>query len=139
SAPQLFGAEGEIVAPISIPPGIYWSVLAASVLLLILPISSGRRRWTVSVAPSAASGAALLLLSVMLPLGFTTGCAGDAPTRHLHMGHLGGPLAISKIDGDVDRQYRYSAYGEVRRYDGSGTPVAIDPENRREYTGYQTD
>ena len=138
SAPQLSGIGPAPVAPLVLPPELYWGVMSISILMLLLPLST-KKAWNAGAHPSAAVGGVVILIAATLPLGMSLGCVGDVPTRFYHMGHLGGPLAVSKIGGEVDYQYRYSAYGEVRRHDKDGAAKGIDLENRREYTGYQSD
>jgi RHS repeat-associated protein len=112
-------------------------LLAAT--LLVLPLGRSRVTLGLRVSQGGALGSALLVGCVMLPMVIGTGCYDSPPIRHYHLSQRSSPVAITKSSGGLDLQYRYSAYGEVRRYDPHGTPVSIDPESRREFTGYQTD
>ena len=92
------------------------------------------------VARSGALGSSLLVLSLSLPVIVPAlGCAEQAGIRHYHLNHLGSPVAITGAGGVLERQYRYSAYGKVRRFDGAGQPSGLDAASRREFTGYETE
>ena len=128
---------------LELPPEVYWIVISSSMLLLCVPLGRRRRAFGGQLATSHGLGAALIPLAgslpLALPLVFATGCYENISTRHYHMSHLGSPVAITSVGGQVDRAYRYSAFGEVRRFDGEGLPSGIDPANTKEFVGYETD
>lgn len=131
---------GERVVRFSVSPPVRIAVIAVGALGLLVPI--GRSRWAlgVRVARSGALGSSLLVVSLSLPVVLPSlGCAEQAGIRHFHLNHLGSPVAITGAGGVLERQYRYSAYGKVRRFDGTGQPAGSDSTSRREFTGYETD
>ncbi|MAG29655.1 MAG: hypothetical protein CL908_02030 [Deltaproteobacteria bacterium] len=139
-APQLSGPSISLARSISLPPEAYWVVMSSAVLMLLIPVGKSRRSVGVQLAASGGMGAAMLVTAGILPMALTsTGCVEGLLVRHYHMSHRGSPTAISTPGGMVERLYRYSAYGEVRRYDGYGAPLEIDAASRREFTGYHTD
>lgn len=137
-APALSGAEA-VAASVFVPPELYWAGMSSILLLLSKPIGRTRRALGLRVSQGSAMGSSLLVATVMLPMALGVGCVGSAEVRHYHTSHRGSPIAITTGIGELERQYRYSAYGEVRRYDGEGNPISIDGTSRREFTGYVTD
>ncbi|MFO0690234.1 MAG: RHS repeat-associated core domain-containing protein, partial [Myxococcota bacterium] len=114
--------------------------IALAAGMLLVPMGRSRRALGLRVARSGALGGSLLVLVASLPLVVPTlGCLAQANVRHYHLNHLGSPIAITGPGGTLERQYRYSAYGEVRRFDGAGQPVGPDATSRREFTGYEGD
>ncbi|MEZ4352903.1 MAG: toxin TcdB middle/N-terminal domain-containing protein [Myxococcota bacterium] len=139
-APELSGLESPSARRIALPVEAYWGVVLGAAGLLLVPLGPGRRTLGLRIAASGGLGSALLVAAGVLPLALaTTACAGDLYTRHYHLDHLGSPVALSAAGGSLDRLYRYSAYGEVRRYDGAGHGIGIDAASRREFTGHATD
>ena len=138
AAPALSGL-GEASSRPHIPPEVYWVWMLVATTLLVVPLGGTRVTLGVRLSRGGALGSAGLVFAILLPLGFASGCGGIEGIRHYHLSHRSSPVALTGAGGRLDRQYRYSAYGEVRRYDAAGQPTAIDPESRREFTGYQTD
>lgn len=114
--------------------------IAVGAVLLLVPFGRSRRALGLRVARSGALGSSLLVLVASLPVVVPAlGCLAQANIRHYHLNHLGSPIAITGPGGTLERQYRYSAYGEVRRFDAAGQPAAPDASSRREFTGYDGD
>ncbi len=141
AAPNL--ASNPSAVRLELPPEVYWAVISSAMVLLCLPAGRRRRGLGGRLAASQGIGAVLIPLAASLPLAlplvFATGCVGNASIRHYHMSHLGSPVAITRAGGEVDRAYRYSAFGEVRRFDEQGSPTGIDPQSAKEFAGYETD
>jgi RHS repeat-associated protein len=138
-APALSDAKDVVPPPIVVPPMFYWALMSMATLLLTIPLGSTRRTIGVRVSQGGALGTTMLISSFMLPLALGTGCSEIESIRHFHLSQRSSPIVMTRVGGQLDRQYRYSAYGEVRRYDATGEPIGIDSETRREFTGYQTD
>ncbi|MEZ4278469.1 MAG: RHS repeat-associated core domain-containing protein [Myxococcota bacterium] len=130
---------GEGIARGAVSPPVRMAVLAFGGLLLIVPLGRSRRTLGLCIARSGALGSSLLVVALVLPVVPLAGCAEQAGIRHYHLDHLGSPIAITGAGGVLERQYRYSAYGKVRRFDGAGEPAAADSTSRREFTGHATD
>lgn len=114
--------------------------LALGAALLLVPIGRVRRTAPLRVARSGALGGSLLVLVASIPLVVPAlGCLAQTNVRHLHLNHLGSPIAITGPGGVLERQQRHSAYGEIRRYDGAGRPASPDATIRREFTGHEGD
>jgi RHS repeat-associated protein len=126
-------------APIRLPPALLLPAAGAVGLLLVLPL--GRRR-ALGVRVSLARSASLtvVFLSASFPVVIVAGCGAPPPVRIFHVDHLGSTQALTDYDGNLYRQVRYFAYGEVRgRFDGAGSPVGLAQDARFEFTGYETD
>ncbi len=133
------GPAGGFV-PSYLPAGAYLSILGSAILLLVVPVGARRVTLGVRVARSGALGSAILVAAIWVPIVVApVGCSANLSVRHYHTNHLGSVIAVTGYAAQLERQYRYSAYGEVRRYDGEGDPIAGDPQSRSEFTGYQTD
>ncbi len=131
---------GQGVARFAVSAPVRIAVIGAGALLLLVPLGRARRALGVQVARSGALGSSLLVLSLSLPVVVPAlGCAEQAGIRHYHLNHLGSPVAITGAGGVLERQYRYSAYGKVRRFDGVGQPSGPDAASRREFTGYESE
>jgi RHS repeat-associated protein len=131
---------GEGIARGAVSPPVRSAVIALGALLLVVPLGGSRRALGLRIARSGALGSGLLVVALSLPVVVPlAGCAEQAGIRHFHLNHLGSPVAITGAGGGLERQYRYSAYGKVRRFDGAGRPSAADATNRREFTGHATD
>ena len=135
AAPGVDPASRFVVSPRS-----RLAVVALGALLLIVPLGGSRRALGLRVARSGALGSSLLVFAISLPVVVPSlGCVVTANIRHYHLDHLGTPVAISGPGGELERQYRHSAYGKMRRFDGAGRASGPDATNRREFTGYQAD
>ncbi|MFK7896145.1 MAG: RHS repeat-associated core domain-containing protein, partial [Myxococcota bacterium] len=136
-------AQATAVSSLALPPEVYWVVISSAMVLLCVPLGRRRRGVGSTLSASHGVGAALIPLAGSLPLAFplvfATGCVEGASIRHYHMSHLGSPVAITQAGGDVERVYRYSAFGEVRRYDAEGAVIGIDSASQKEFAGYETD
>ena len=130
----------EALAHRLVAPPVRLTVLLLAALLLALPLAPTRRTLGLRVARTGALGGGLLVVALALPVVVPSlACASPPSIRHLHLDHRGSPIAITNALGALDRQYRYSAFGKVRRFDGSGRPSASDPTHRREFGGYDVD
>jgi RHS repeat-associated protein len=138
ASPELSGLRGP-APPLQIPPEAYWWAMSAISLLLLVPLGRTRCALGVRISQGGAFATAMLVAIVMLPMALGVGCVEAQDIRHYHTSHRGSPVAITGGSGELRRQIRYSAYGEVRRFDGAGGGTGIDPTNRLEFTGYATD
>ena len=137
-----------------LPPGfvvprtpIPWQPLTAlALVLLALLIGLDRRRtpWRV-LAPipgRAVALAAFLVLGAWPTQAAACGSTGDPAfgVQFYHVDHLGSTLAMTNADGNVFRQIRYTAYGDIRgRWDAtSGTLPALESK-RQEFSTYETE
>ena len=140
TAPDAAGsAAGDGIAGALVSPPVRMAVLAFGGLLLVVPLGRSRRTVGLRIARSGALGSSLLVVALALPVVPLAGCAEQAGIRHFHLDHLGSPIAITGAGGVLERQYRYSAYGKVRRFDGAGKVADADATSRREFTGHATD
>jgi RHS repeat-associated protein len=139
AAPSLSVSDEVAFEPIHLPPEAYWVLMFVASTLLLLPMGKSRVTIGLRISQGGALGSIILVGVVILPIAIGLGCVDTPSIRHYHLSQRSSPLAITTPSGELDRQYRYSAYGGVRRYDGLGEPVSIDPSSRREFTGYQTD
>ncbi len=132
-------SAGERIARGAVSPPVRMAVLAFGGLLLVVPLGRSRRALGLRVAGSGALGSSLLVVALALPVVPLAGCVEESGIRHFHLDHLGSPIAITGAWGVLEKQYRYSAYGKVRRFDGAGQSVDADATSRREFTGHATD
>ena len=121
-----------------------WTAGALALLLLLLLLSPGLRgatRWRVLVVPSRAVAMAVLFWLALLPPGLAKAALpGNVTLWHYHVDHLGTTHSITDASGNLYRQTRTTAYGEIRgRYDGSGNIVAAEAQLRHEFTGYESE
>ena len=110
-------------------------------LLLLSPGLRGDSRWRVLLVPTRAFATAAIFWLALLPPGLAKAALpGDVTLWHYHLDHLGTPHSMTDASGNLYRQTRTTAYGEVRgRYDGSGNVVAAEVALRHEFTGYQSE
>ena len=110
-------------------------------LLLLSPGLRGDSRWRVLLVPTRAFATAAFFWLALLPPGLAKAALpGNVTLWHYHLDHLGTTHSITDASGNLYRQTRTTAYGEVRgRYDGSGNVVAAEAELRHEFTGYQSE
>lgn len=122
-----------------LPPEAYWFIMSLALALLLVPLGQTRRTLGLRVSQGGALGGALLVAAMLLPMAVGVSCVSAPEIRHFHTSHRGSPVAITNGTGGLERQLRYSAYGQVRRYDAAGLAMGIDPGSRHEFTGYSTD
>ena len=122
-----------------LPPEAYWLIMSGVMMMLMVPIGNRRVVLGIRISQSGAFGSAMLLVTLTMPMAIFPACGGGTAVRHYHFDQLGNPVAVTENDWGLGVQYRYSVYGEVRRFDQFGATVPLDPENRREFSGYQTD
>ncbi|MEZ4331994.1 MAG: toxin TcdB middle/N-terminal domain-containing protein [Myxococcota bacterium] len=141
TAPAVGATAGvDALAHRLVAPPVRLTVLLLAGLLLALPDAPTRRTLGLRVGRTGALGGALLVLALALPVvAPSLACANPPRIRHLHLDHRGSPIAITHAFGALERQYRYSAFGKVRRFDGTGRPSASDPTHRGEFGGYDVD
>lgn len=140
SSAEMALSAGEGLARGSVSPSVRIAVVGMAALLLLVPIGRARRALGLHIARSGALGSSLLVFASSLPIVVPlAGCVEQVGIRHYHLNHLGSPVAITGAGGALERQYRYSAYGKIRRFDGAGQPSSADATNRREFTGHVTD
>jgi RHS repeat-associated protein len=120
------------------PPMVLWPLAGGVLLLLLIP--GGRRRFTSASLPRVASIAVVLVAS-STPVVFLAACSNPPTVRHYHLDRLGTTQVVTDYGGNIYRQMRYYAYGEVRaRFNGAGNPVSgVATDARYEFTGYETD
>ena len=101
----------------------------------------GSSSWRVLLVPTRAFATAAFFWLALLPPGLAKAALpGNVTLWHYHLDHLGTPHSITDASGNLYRQTRITAYGEVRgRYDGSGNIVAAGVALRHEFTGYQSE
>jgi RHS repeat-associated protein len=141
-----FGTGVAPAVPLRIPPELPLAVGSVAILLL-LGFGRRKQRILITIGPSRALGASLLLLAATPPIGLFTptvaqaDCEPNISTVHYHLDHLGSTQVITNSLGQIQQQIRYTAFGKTRgRWDASGTPVGPDPTGlTREYTGYESD
>jgi len=139
-AGPLAAAAGDAVGRFAVSPPPRLAALALAALLLSVPFGRARAVMGLSIARSGALGSSLLVVALSLPVVVPAlGCVEQAPIRHFHLDHRGSPIAITGPGGALERQYRHSAYGKTRRYDGDGAPSEADATSRREFTGHPAD
>ena len=97
--------------------------------------------WRVLLVPTRAFATAAFFWLALLPPGLAKAALpGNVTLWHYHLDHLGTTHSITDASGNLYRQTRTTAYGEVRgRYDGSGNIVAAEVALRHEFTGYQSE
>ena len=97
--------------------------------------------WRVLLVPTRALATGILFWLALLPPGLAKAALpGNVTLWHYHLDHLGTTHSITDASGNLYRQTRTAAYGEVRgRYDGSGNIVAAEVALRHEFTGYQSE
>ena len=110
-------------------------------LLLLSPGLRGDSRWRVLLVPTRAFATAAFFWLALLPPGLAKAALpGNVTLWHYHLDRLGSTHSITDASGNLYRQTRTTAYGEVRgRYDGSGNVVAAEVALRHEFTGYQSE
>ena len=110
-------------------------------LLLLSPGLRGDSRWRVLLVPTRAFATSVLFWLALLPPGLAKAALpGNVTLWHYHLDHLGSTHSITDASGNLYRQTRTTAYGEIRgRYDGSGNVVAAEVALRHEFTGYQSE
>ena len=121
-----------------------WTAGALALLLLLLLLSPGLRgasRWRLLLVPTRALATAILFWLALLPPGLAKAALpGNVTLWHYHLDHLGTTHSITDASGNLYRQTRTTAYGEIRgRYDGSGNIVAAEAQLRHEFTGYESE
>jgi RHS repeat-associated protein len=134
--------DPELVVPpsrIELPPQLLLPAAGGLLLLLMLPF--GRRRALgvrLSLARSASLSVVLLVASA--PVVLLAGCENDPVVRVYHTDPLGSAQVVTDWRGNVYRQIRYAAYGEIRgRFNSAGSPAGFAEDARFEFTGYETD
>ena len=142
SAPQFSERDPELWLPperIVLPPGLLYPAAAAVLLLLVLPLG-GRRRLGVRVSLARSASLSVVFLLASSPVVLLAGCGSDPPVRLYHGDHLGSTQVVTDWSGNIYRQVRYTAYGEIRgRFDLWGNPAGYAEDARFEFTGYETD
>ena len=118
-----------------------WAWPSWLLLLLLSPGLRGSSRWRVLLVPTRAFATAAFFWLALMPPGLAKAALpGDVTLWHYHYDHLGTTHSITDAAGNLYRQIRTTAYGEVRgRYDGSGNIVAAEVALRHEFTGYQSE
>jgi len=92
------------------------------------------------VGLARAAGLSVVLLVATSPVVLLAGCENDPVVRVYHTDHLGSAQVVTDWSGNVYRQVRYTAYGEIRgRFNSAGNPVGFAEDARFEFTGYETD
>ena len=126
---------------ITLSPGVAVGLALVLLLLLLSPGLRGDSRWRVLLVPTRAFATAAFFWLALLPPGLAKAALpGDVTLWHYHLDHLGSTHSITDASGNLYRQTRTTAYGEVRgRYDGSGNVVAAEVALRHEFTGYQSE
>ena len=126
---------------VALPPGVAVGLALVLLLLLLSPGLRGDSRWRVLLVPTRALATGILFWLALLPPGLAKAALpGDVTLWHYHLDHLGSTHSITDASGNLYRQTRTTAYGEVRgRYDGSGNVVAAEVALRHEFTGYQSE
>jgi RHS repeat-associated protein len=119
------------------PPAVLWPLAGGVLLLLLLPT---RRRTGYSSLPRSVA-VSILLIAGSAPVVMVAGCGFDPIVRHYHLDRLGTTQVVTDYNGNIYRQMRYYAYGEVRaRFNAAGSPVSgVVSDARYEFTGYETD
>ena len=145
-APSTTASAGDLLAGapfrgITLSPGVAVGLALVLLLLLLSPGLRGDSRWRVLLVPTRAFATAAFFWLALLPPGLAKAALpGDVTLWHYHLDHLGTTHSITDASGNLYRQTRTTAYGEVRgRYDGSGNIVAAEVALRHEFTGYQSE
>jgi RHS repeat-associated protein len=134
--------DPELVVPpprIELPPELLLPLAGAVLLLLVLPL--GRRRGLgVRVGLARSASLSVVLLAASFPVVLLSGCPNDPVVRVYHTDHLGSAQVVTDWNGNIYRQIRYAAYGEIRgRFNSAGNPAGFAEDARFEFTGYETD
>ena len=144
--PSTTASAGDLLAGapfrgVALPPGVAVGLALVLLLLLLSPGLRGDSRWRVLLVPTRAFATAAFFWLALLPPGLAKAALpGDVTLWHYHLDHLGSTHSITDASGNLYRQTRTTAYGEVRgRYDGSGNVVAAEVALRHEFTGYQSE
>jgi RHS repeat-associated protein len=142
-APQLSEVDPGVPQPPAPPaplsPQLVYSVAAMVLLLLFLPLG-GQRRIGVRVSFARSASVSLVFLAASAPVVLVAGCTETPAVRLLHVDHLGSTQVVTDWGGNIVRQMRYTAYGEIRgRFGPNGYSVAYGGDTRFEFTGYETD
>ena len=126
---------------VALPPGVAVGLALVLLLLLLSPGLRGASRWRALLVPTRVVATAAFFWLALLPPGLAKAALpGDVTLWHYHLDHLGSTHSITDASGNLYRQTRTTAYGEVRgRYDGSGNIVAAEVALRHEFTGYQSE
>ena len=146
STPSAASSAGDLLAGapfrgVALPPGVAVGLALVLLLLLLSPGLRGPSRWRVLLVPTRVVATAAFFWLALLPPGLAkVALPGDVTLWHYHVDHLGSTHSITDASGNLYRQTRTTAYGEVRgRYDGSGNVVAAEVALRHEFTGYQSE
>jgi RHS repeat-associated protein len=142
-APQLSEVDPAAPLPVSppapLPAQLVYPVAAMALLLLFLPFG-GQRRLGVRISFARSASVSLILLTGSAPVVFVAGCTTTPAVRLLHVDHLGSTQVVTDWGGNIVRQMRYTAYGEIRgRFGPNGFSVAYGSDTRFEFTGYESD
>ena len=144
--PSTTASAGDLLAGapfrgVALPPGVAVGLALVLLLLLLSPGLRGTSRWRVLLVPTRAFATAAFFWLALLPPGLAKAALpGNVTLWHYHLDHLGSTHSITDASGNLYRQTRTTAYGEVRgRYDGSGNVVAAEVALRHEFTGYQSE
>ena len=126
---------------IELSPGVAVGLALVLLLLLLSPGLRGESRWRVLLVPTRVAATAAFFWLALLPPGLAKAALpGNVTLWHYHLDHLGTTHSITDASGNLYRQTRYTAYGEVRgRYDGNANVVAAEAALRHEFTGYQSE
>ena len=146
ATPSTTASAGDLLAGVpfrgvALPPGVAVGLALVLLLLLLSPGLRGDSRWRVLLVPTRAFATAAFFWLALLPPGLAKAALpGNVTLWHYHLDHLGTTHSITDASGNLYRQTRTTAYGEVRgRYDGSGNIVAAEVALRHEFTGYQSE
>ena len=144
--PSTTASAGDLLAGlpfrgVALPPGVAVGLALVLLLLLLSPGLRGDSRWRVLLVPTRALATAAFFWLALLPPGLAKAALpGDVTLWHYHLDHLGTTHSITDASGNLYRQTRTTAYGEVRgRYDGAGNVVVAEVALRHEFTGYQSE
>ena len=144
--PSAGASAGDLLAGvrfqgIELSPGVAIGLALVLLLLLLSPGLRGESRWRVLLVPSRALATAAFFWLAFLPPGLAKAALpGDVTLWHYHLDHVGTTHSITDASGNLYRQTRTTAYGEVRgRYDGAGNLVVAETALRHEFTGYESE
>ena len=134
--------DPDLVVPpsrIELPPQVLLPLASAILLLLFLPLGR-RRRLGVRLSLARSASLSVVFLTATSPVVLLAGCGTDPVVRVYHVDHLGSAQVVTDWSGNVFRQIRYTAYGEIRgRFNAAGNPAGFSEDARFEFTGYETD
>ncbi len=142
SAPTLSDVDPELLlpaAPVPLPALVIYPAAALVLLLVFLPLG-GQRRLGVRVSFARSASVSLVFLVASVPVVLVSGCVSAPTVRWLHVDHLSSTQVVTDWHGDIYRQMRYTAYGEIRgRFGPAGLSTGYSEDARFEFTGYETD